>query len=174
MWFVLVYPSFVIADLLVPVCRAGRRRWLAVAGLGATVATTVDVGLDPVMVKLGAWVWQTRGIVFGIPVQNYMGWWLTVFVILGLYLRPGGVRPPHSYARSGSFAGLAMCSYGVFVFGVIGMALHMRLTGPALGALLATGPWLIAGLGSTRATRAGTGDFAWSPKENAWLDTAIA
>lgn len=152
-WFVLLYPSYVIAEWLVPTAWTPGRRRVAVASLAATVVTAVDMALDPVMVEAGAWVWQAPGIFFGIPVQNYVGWWLTAFVILGLYLRSCGVRLTRPPARSASFAKLAIFSYAVFAFATIGMALHMRLVGPALTALLATGVWVTAGLRSTRAAR---------------------
>jgi len=77
-WFILVYPSYVIAEWLVPVGWAGQKRSLVVAGCGATAVTAVDLALDPVMVGAGAWVWHVNGAFFGIPVQNYLGWWLTV------------------------------------------------------------------------------------------------
>jgi len=152
-WFALVYPSYVVAEWLVPVGWVGRRRRLAVAGLGATVVTAVDMALDPVMVEAGAWVWQVHGAFFGIPLQNYVGWWLTAFAILGLYQWSCAIRLPQPPAGSAALARLALFSYGLFAFGAVGTALHMKLAGPALAAMLAIGPWVTAGLWSMRRTR---------------------
>jgi len=152
-WFALVYPSYVVAEWLVPGRWVGPQRHMAVAGLGATAVTAVDVALDPVMVEAGAWVWQVRGIFFGIPVQNYLGWWLTAFAILGLCRRSCAIHRPRPPAASASLARLAMFSYAAFAFGAMVTALHMRLAGPAVAALLATTPWVTAGLTSTRGAR---------------------
>jgi len=158
-WFILVYPSYVIAEWLVPVGWAGQKRSLVVAGCGATAVTAVDLALDPVMVGAGAWVWHVNGAFFGIPVQNYLGWWLTVFVIVSIYLRLGALPRVWRPVRSVSVVRLAILSYGVFAIATIAVALHMRLPGPAFAALLITGIWVAAGLYSTR--EAQTGMPAW-------------
>jgi len=149
-WFILVYPAYVMAEWFVPAGWAGPQRWLAVASLSATMVTAVDIALDPVMVEAGAWVWRVNGSFFGIPIRNYVGWWLTVLVILSMYSRlcvlPRVWRP----LRSACLARLAIFSYSVFSFATIGVALHMRLPGPALAGMLTTGIWVAAGLRSTR------------------------
>ena len=152
-WFVLVYPSYVVAEWIVPAGWAGQRRRLSVAGLGATAVTAVDVALDPIMVEAGAWVWHVHGAFFGIPVRNYIGWWLTAFSVLYLYLCSCGIGSAQPSGRSTSFARLATLSYTVFAFGGIGACLHMRLVHPALAGMLATAPWIIAGLQSSRGDR---------------------
>jgi len=85
-WFMMSYPSFVIADWLVP--HAWRRGWrlLSVAAVGGIVMTAWDVVMDPVMVYNGHWVWDIEGAYHGIPLQNFWGWWLTVFTTFAIYL----------------------------------------------------------------------------------------
>ena len=48
--------------------------------------TAWDVVMDPLMVRGGHWVWEMNGAFFGVPLQNYWGWWLTVFVTFALFL----------------------------------------------------------------------------------------
>jgi uncharacterized membrane protein len=148
-WFVLVYPSYVIAEWLVPAGRPAWTRGLAVAVAAASVTTAIDVALDPVMVEAGAWVWQTRGICFGIPAQNYVGWWMTAFVVVVLHLWAGGARSARPAAGSACLARLAILSYATIAFGAVSTAFHMRLTGPALLALEATTAAVVASLRST-------------------------
>ncbi|MCC6568315.1 MAG: carotenoid biosynthesis protein, partial [Anaerolineales bacterium] len=64
-WFMMMYPSFVIADWIVPGKANARPVWVAAAG--AMVMTAWDVVMDPVMVKIGHWVWDVNGPYFGIP-----------------------------------------------------------------------------------------------------------
>lgn len=52
-----------------------------------------DVCMDPLCsTLLGEWVWEDGGPYFGVPLSNFMGWFLTVFtfyVVFALYLRFG-------------------------------------------------------------------------------------
>lgn len=40
-----------------------------------------DLFLDPQMVAWGYWVWPNGGSYFGIPLLNFLGWWLTGTVL---------------------------------------------------------------------------------------------
>jgi uncharacterized membrane protein len=91
-WFMLIYLSYVTANLLVgdpPVGSAGvlHRRGLGqvlrASFLGAMVMTAGDLVLDPMLSgpDLNAWTWEQGGPYFGIPMQNYAGWMLTALSI---------------------------------------------------------------------------------------------
>ena len=43
-------------------------------------ATIVDLVLDPAMVKLEFWSWESPGPYFGVPVINFVGWLISGFV----------------------------------------------------------------------------------------------
>lgn len=141
-WFMMSYPSFVIADRLVP---AGWKRWtrlLGVAAVGGLVMTAWDLVMDPIMVAGGHWVWDVEGAYFGIPLQNFCGWWLTVFVSFALYLLLAGKGPRPAAA---GFDRLAMLSYLVTAFGVVSVALIADAGGLALVGFFAMTPWFAAG-----------------------------
>lgn len=59
--------------------------------LASVIMTAWDLGQDPVWsTLLHAWRWYDGGIWFGVPLTNYAGWLLTVFliyVIFALYVR---------------------------------------------------------------------------------------
>jgi putative membrane protein len=89
-WFVMMYPSHVMANLIVEHEPAARREtiplamWLAF--LTAVMMTAWDLALDPYMVgKVGAWVWVDGGPYFGVPFANYFGWIHVVFLINLVY-----------------------------------------------------------------------------------------
>ena len=141
-WFMMSYPSFVIADRLVP---AGWKRWArlpGVAAVGGLAMTAWDVIMDPIMVAGEHWVWEVEGAYFGIPLQNFWGWWLTVFIsfVVYLLLAGKGSRP----AEAG-FDRLAMLGYLVTAFGVISVALIAGAGGLALVGFFAMIPWFLAG-----------------------------
>ena len=99
-WFMMMYPSFVISTRVIPEQWEGRTRLVGTAAVGALVMTAWDLVMDPLMVAGGHWVWEVEGAYFGVPLQNYWGWWLTTFVTFLLFLVLGGAtlsKPdPHS------------------------------------------------------------------------------
>lgn len=141
-WFMMSYPSFVIASWLVP---AGWKRWqrvLCVAALGGLAMTAWDVIMDPIMVAGGNWVWDVKGAYFGIPLQNFWGWWLTIFTTFALYLWlfSRDVKPPEP-----GFDRLALGSYLVTALGIVLAALLSQSGDLALIGFFAMLPWVIAG-----------------------------
>jgi uncharacterized membrane protein len=146
-WFMMSYPSFVIADLLVPSDRTHSRagRWprlLGVAALGGLVMTAWDVIMDPIMVAGGNWVWDVKGAYFGIPLQNYWGWWLTIFTTFALYLWLSGkaAKPVQP-----GFDRLALLSYLVTGMSIVIISLLTGAGALALIGFFVMLPWAVAG-----------------------------
>lgn len=143
-WFLMSYPSFVIADRLVPADWPRLKRALGMAALTGLVMTAWDVVMDPVRVSVGQWIWEVGGAYFGVPLQNYWGWWLTTFVTLTLFLLPfrgAGSRPEVNPALDR----LAVIAYALTGLGEISGALVLGQGGPALAGFFAMSPWVIMG-----------------------------
>ena len=104
--------------------------------------TAWDLVMDPIMVAGGHRVWDTSGAYFGIPLQNFWGWWLTIFCTYALYMLISGkaVQAPEV-----SFDRLALVSY---IITMLGITLPTFLYGTGnLGmiGLFAMLPWVVAG-----------------------------
>jgi uncharacterized membrane protein len=63
-----------------------------------------DLAMDPVWgTALHAWIWRDGGPYFGVPISNFLGWYLNVYLIyqaFAFYLRGRFIRPaslPFSY-----------------------------------------------------------------------------
>ncbi len=144
-WFMMTYPSYVIAARLVsPRGRLWRWRF-GVAALGALVMTAWDLAMDPMMVAGGHWAWEVQGAYFGIPLQNFWGWWLTTFVTFALFLTLGRLTPSRDQARDSRFERLAVVSYAITGLSNVAINLIGGMGGPALAGLFAMLPWVVLG-----------------------------
>ena len=154
-WFMMMYSSLVIAERFVLPAWSGRRwRWLAISAVGSLAMTAWDLAMDPMMVLSNHWVWEVNGAYFGVPLQNYWGWWLTTFVALGLFGLLGGSRrrtgkgerplPPDAWAVT-----------AYFLMGISSVVLDfiVHLYGPGLVGIFAMLPWVLVGY--TSASRRG-------------------
>lgn len=144
-WFMMVYPSLIIALRTAPRRGSSAARVMLVAGTGALAMTAWDLALDPVMAHFGFWEWQGEGAYFGIPLRNFLGWWLTSFCIFGAFLLIGRlpVLEPGVWERD--FHRLAVISYCITGATTALVALNFGLVGPAVVGTLAMLPWAILG-----------------------------
>jgi len=98
----MAYVSWMLARLILGADRSGAdgSRLFALPFLASCVMVTWDWAQDPVWsTLLHAWRWRDGGAWFGVPLSNYFGWFLTVFLIylsFALYLR----RWPNENLRS--------------------------------------------------------------------------
>jgi uncharacterized membrane protein len=74
--------------------------------VAAFIMVAWDFSQDPAWSTiLHLWIWQQGGTYFGVPMTNFLGWYLTVYVfyqLFALYLRGGSTNPdplPSSYWR---------------------------------------------------------------------------
>lgn len=145
MWFMMMYPSLVIAERVAPLT-SGWARGLTVAALGGVVMTAWDVVMDPMMVRGSHWVWETGGPYFGIPLQNYLGWWLTAFCV---FLVNWLAARRNSLPARGGDDRIAVAIYIVTGLNSILTCLNpnavQQVGGAALAGFFAMAPWAIVG-----------------------------
>ena len=144
-WFMMLYPAYIMS-LTIARRIASAKLWVkqvVIASLGGLIMTSWDLVLDPVMVKQEHWIWETEGLYFGIPLQNYLGWWLTSFLILMAFqwfdsrILHGQDSPQAGLER------LSNLIYLIIGMGNITGAMITGLWGPAWIALGAMGFWTI-------------------------------
>ena len=138
-WFMMIYPGWAIARVTIPA--PGALPKAARAAIGAFAVTAWDLGLDPFMVKNGYWVWEKSGGFFGVPLRNFFGWWLTVFLILVLFEALGKGKP--RWASTISLQPVAL--YAVVGATTVWAAVQNGLSGSALAGGFAMLPWALWG-----------------------------
>lgn len=141
-WTYMIYPSMVIAGRVVPETWTGLKRGVLVAALSGVIMTAWDVVMDPMMVFGGNWVWEVKGAYFGVPLQNFWGWWLTTFVAVGIFqlvsrrMKANVIEVPDRWA---------VILYGITGVTSIVTCLMIDLGGAALAGLFAMLPWFAIG-----------------------------
>lgn len=53
--------------------------------LDGIFVVAIDLFMDPLQVKVGAWYWLKGGPYYDIPVGNFIGWFLVTAVVTGIY-----------------------------------------------------------------------------------------
>lgn len=143
-WFMMVYPSFRIAnDLADRWAAPGIWHDLLTAALGAVVMTAWDLAMDPMMVAAGHWVWEKPGPYFGVPLQNFWGWWLTTFTALGIFLiLQRRLRGTKQLAMTSA---LPVIAYAVMGASTVTADFLIGLGGPGMVGIFAMLPWVGVG-----------------------------
>lgn len=123
---------------------------LLFALISAFAMTAWDLFLDPQMVEWGVWKWQEVGGYFGIPLQNYFGWWLTSFLVtfavfLLVFRFPRKNRDDFSTAffLLGSdrerFGSLPLVYLLLWLMNTFAFLFFWRMPGPALAGFIGMG-----------------------------------
>jgi uncharacterized membrane protein len=82
------YLSWLIAHILTGHfdSEIGGRRVLLLPFIASFVMVMWDVVMDPIMSTIqNEWVWEDGGFYFGVPLTNYVGWYLTIFLIFFVF-----------------------------------------------------------------------------------------
>jgi uncharacterized membrane protein len=126
-WWMMLAAAWGIAGRLVSPSRR-----VLFAMLSGLAFTSWDLYLDPQMVAFGIWRWDLPGGYFGIPVVNFLGWWL-VSTLITWVLHPDDlpVRP------------LGVIFSLIWILDAVGLGLFWGQPGPALTGFVGMGLWVV-------------------------------
>ncbi len=139
------YLAWVIGNVLVGDVRRGTGRFtlFATPFIAAFAMVAWDVCLDPTLSTiLKFWIWQDGGGFFGVPLTNYLGWFLTVYIFFQLFaLYARSRRPSKAEARQAAIAASREhYAQAVALYAIMGAAFVLQyLTGTSRTVVDATG-----------------------------------
>jgi uncharacterized membrane protein len=144
-WFMMIYPSYVIANLglsrRATGTPSGVLRLAVLAAASAAVMTVWDLVIDPILSgpRVRAWIWESGGPYFGIPIQNYLGWLVTTFTVYLAYRAiEQRLAPAPAGAMGPAQASLPVAAYGLML--VSNLVSGVAPAGLAVIGTLAMGP----------------------------------
>lgn len=121
-YFCISYIAWIVANLLLdePDRESGTLARLAPPVVAMFIATGWDACVDPIAATVNrSWIYHHGGGYFGVPLTNFFGWMLTIFVLLQLFslylakrpehIRPG--QPRHWWAQPAVLFGLMSLEY---------------------------------------------------------------
>jgi putative membrane protein len=115
----MAYVSWTLARLILAATAAkpARSQLIALPLLAAVVMTAWDFAQDPVWsTLLHGWRWRDGGRWFGVPLTNYLGWLLTVFLIYFAFAHylpsRASVSNPVSPHWNSAVLLYALCAFG--------------------------------------------------------------
>jgi putative membrane protein len=120
-WFYMVYASITLTGRLLPVRDTERSRTAWAFSAGA-ILTAWDVAMDPAMSSATAhWQWHTTGFFYGMPLSNWVGWFLTGSIVARAML---AIVQPREFAEKASPSQLPAVIYAVN--GIMPIAICLR------------------------------------------------
>ena len=114
--------------------------------LDALVVTAMDVILDPLKVAQGSWTWMEGGPFYGIPIGNYIGWFVVAAISIGAFRLIEYKRPGEEKILRGNMSVMPSVIY-MFIAGYLCIsALDIGMPDLALIGILATFPLPLANM----------------------------
>jgi len=143
-WWMMLGPAWAAATSILTPLYTLLGRWYGplAALLSGAAFTAWDFYLDPQMVRLGLWTWDSPGGYFGIPWVNFLGWWLVASAI-SLIVQPH--LPADDTQRSTAPRTALLIIYTLtWIFQAVGLGLFWGQPGPALVGFTLMGLFAVA------------------------------
>jgi len=115
--------------------------------LDGLIVTAIDLFMDPLQVRLGGWVWLDGGSYFGVPVGNFIGWFVVVIISTGVFRVYEYIRPGKLNEGLKTTLVIPVLGYGVLYFTFLISAINLKMMSLALVGSLVMLPIMIVNLG---------------------------
>ncbi len=110
------------------------------------VVTFLDVFLDPLQVRVGNWIWVEGGPYFGIPIGNFIGWFIVVALATGIFRTFEYFYPQKTPQIGRTVSLIPIIGYSWSFFALLVSAIENQMTGLEIIGLLTMFPIIIINL----------------------------
>ena len=93
LWSLLAYMAYWMTDLIIGGSKEEVLYKILFTVTGALLVLLVDIVAEPIAVDEGRWHWEKKGRYYGIPFSNFIGWFVTAWVIFTLQFLLVEARP---------------------------------------------------------------------------------
>lgn len=107
--------------------------------------TAIDLFMDPIAVKSGSWKWLEGGPYFGIPIGNFIGWFIVTLMVVGIFRTYEYFFPKGEKEIDKSIFIIPVLGYGIMSVSYFFLAFNFNQTLAIVG-LLFMFPQTIANL----------------------------
>ncbi len=135
-YFAYGYLAWILANIILDAIGSQARllvRTLFVPLTAAFAMVMWDVAMDPINSTIKHyWIWETGGGFNGVPLTNYLGWFLTVYLfyqIFALYLRVSGGRLEQR-------AGKVFWATPIMIYGATGLSFALAYVVASAGGVV--------------------------------------
>lgn len=111
--------------------------------LDGLFVTAVDLAMDPICVEAGLWTWDPPGPFFGVPLNNFLGWFIVAALSTGIFRTHEFLHPSRGRPVPETLAILSVLSYGLIGVGLFLEARIFRLAHIMILPLVSIAPALI-------------------------------
>ena len=111
--------------------------------LDGILVVAIDIFMDPLSVYAGHWAWADPGPYFGVPLGNFLGWFLVTIIVTGIFRLFEYIKPQVQHKIKKSVFIIPVIIYSLICFQYIIMALNDDLPSVLLIGIFAMIPIII-------------------------------
>ncbi|MFH0773158.1 MAG: carotenoid biosynthesis protein [bacterium] len=95
--------------------------------LDGFVVVALDLFMDPIAVRMGEWKWLTGGAYFGVPIGNFVGWFIVVIIATGMFRVIEYFFPKKEIRYNKSIFIIPVLGYGMLAISFCFKALYFQM-----------------------------------------------
>ncbi|NTU72859.1 carotenoid biosynthesis protein [Candidatus Roizmanbacteria bacterium] len=107
----------------------------------------IDLLMEPLQVQFGTWRWLSSGLYYGVPIGNFIGWFIVAVIASGIYrVYEYRLSPVKKLMRKESIL-IPVCCYLATYLSFMIVALKNNMSLPAIIGSLAMAPGILVSVG---------------------------
>lgn len=134
-WAVFIYTGYCITNSFLIWLRLKKpiqkfkNRWLFVLTilLDGFFVLAIDLFMDPLEVKQGTWTWINGGPYFGVPIGNFIGWFIVAVLSSGIFRSFEYLFPKKEEKFDKTIFIIPVLCYGLVALSLLGMAIQFQM-----------------------------------------------